>query len=276
LKHSIYFFPLLLILAVGLYAWGGSIPSNTPHELSVPLYYPPTLTPSYDYSSLTGGNDIGPFILLVNLTWNGLLAENVPVRIVVSGVLTPSFANNVSSVFLSFEGVRGIPRITSVTSLIAPLTGLILNRTVPLATGWSVIMEEKGTFQWEIQGDYSPIIVVNYKNFATPDYAVYSYYKLHISSEDVVQQEKNGNIATVLTIAFFVLAFMESVYLIVDHYPRKKKPEENKDIQQLNATIAKLIDKIDKINQSEKTEVKDVESPKRKPSWFRFRHPKNK
>ena len=113
----------------------------------------------------------------------------------------------------------------------SPLSGLILTPSQTITTGeyrgGAFLSNGNGVISWQTQGDYSPILIIFYKDVNDPIIETYSYYQLHVSSLDILQQEKNDNVNSVLTIALFVLAFIESVYLVVDHSPKTEQNSGN-------------------------------------------------
>lgn len=178
---------------------------ETEHQISLPLSYPAQTDPVLHL-------DFETVYVVVTIEYSDLLIEREPVTISAIGTLSPKTAENISSVSVGFNGAL---EYSNNPVPIAPIfSGVQLNTTdnVPytvLSLGAGLV-GEKSIIYWSTQGDYSPSMIIWYKDSS---YSIHSFenYKLHVAPYDVLIQKRNSQINTALSIALFAFAVVGSI-----------------------------------------------------------------
>lgn len=71
------------------------------------------------------------------------------------------------------------------------------------------------TISWFTQGDFHPILVIRFNSGSSPIVQSYENYQIHVSSSDVLSQERYNRIDTALSVALFAFTLIGSTDLII-------------------------------------------------------------
>jgi hypothetical protein len=306
-KIIIAFIPLVLIILLISYfflasaSYENSVKSlnsqdNSPHTQLLVLWYPPTLFPTISILNITSPeNPSGtltislPFSVLVILNWNGTLTEKTLVNMTATCDLPAQYASrdaDIESISVGLEGAQKYEPNSSITLFsFTPFDMLTLNRGSSDGNGGVWLNGTSGEISdivtFGSQGEYSPTMIISH--YSTANYTIQGYpdYKVFVNSADVVQQQKdeqiviqNEAINTNLTYIVIILAIMEGLYLLYDHFPRKEEKEVEVAVNGSSKNITVDMTKRSE-TQKTKTASKGTETDPKKPSWYRFRRPKN-
>jgi hypothetical protein len=74
------------------------------------------------------------------------------------------------------------------------------------------------TIFWEDQGDYTPYITITYRN-KTSKIVEYPNQKVHVVSPDIINQEKNSRVNTLISIVLLIFSTITMLQLIVELFP---------------------------------------------------------
>lgn len=259
-----------LILVAGANFYNANIPfinpiQNEPQVIPIILYYPPTSNPSplpvWDINSNKSKNP-PDFSVLIILQHYGTLSEGSRVDVWSGGHIDPSKARNYSGVDLRYQVISNFNQYNeseksgilphavlggfeaadqydkSESATVMPggqfwinlfpgdpsLMSFDPNKT-PVGSDFPFTQSIK----WYTQGDYYPYITVYFNN-GTSDFVTYPDYKIHVSSSDIIQQEKDTRVTAVLSIVLLAFTALTGILYVFVELPEKyneKKPPTN-------------------------------------------------
>jgi hypothetical protein len=237
----------------------GINPSTHTNYKLIPLIHPASFSKSIQTAHMdTNGKYVLDFPILsldILLSYNGYLVEGTPVNVSALGHVYGDSKNDILSeiqndqpmtvdqllspstkippghyISIGFEGATIFNQLET-----APPTGELLVNLHETEANSTPIFYQRRVMQnftlpkrqitWENQGDYSPYVIIYYKN-GTASRIVFDDYKIHVVGSDVLQQEKYSRINTSITIVLFFFSVIASIELLV-RLNSKKTENEN-------------------------------------------------
>jgi hypothetical protein len=293
IRYILIIFLALVNGFVGLYVffnvldWKNPVfnpPDKTRYSEAL-LSYPPAQGPEIRFNGSEFTLNVMPL-----LSWNGTLVENGPVSMHAIGSISSQEIPYVRDVIIAYEGATSYYS-NNTAMMTTPAFGITLfpnasyipKDILPLSfdAGLTTNLTKGVLLTWQSEGDYYPMIVVNWSNYTIPP-LIQSYpdFRIHVNSYGVVQQERYSRINNVLTIAIFVFAFVESILLIAKALPKRWLGEEEEFVEvRLISKDGVTESKSEGKNKTAKkgqTEIKQTEvKKKRLPPWL-YKHIKKK
>jgi len=195
-------------------------PPEKEEKIFLPLAYPPAA------GVILTVNSNETIYIEITLKYTGMLVERQPILMQAAGTLSPELANQIYSIEVGFEGslpyyeganVKPIgPSFGSVS--LRPTEKCPLN-SLSLGAG---LVGDPIKIEWPIQGDYSPVIVIIYKNLSIIQHK-YENYRLPIGSFFLMKQERYNRTSIALSIALFIFTVAESISVLIRLWERNEK-----------------------------------------------------
>lgn len=234
------FFSLLIVilwLTITVILNFGTINSNYSSQQNhhtIHLSYPHTVSPTTFTAFNVGDNKIENLPLAtvdVCLLYQGALAEGTKVDVSAVGFVYPDGLNVMNpasltdktgmvtkwdhSITIGFEGAT--PYDLSIAQFQTPQGEfpVLLNEadSLQMRECSNNALPVYQTIKWDLQGDYSPFVIVGYSNKTVISHT-YTNSKIHVSGKDIIQQENYARINTWLAIVLFVFTLIMSGELL--------------------------------------------------------------
>ena len=162
----------------------------------------------------------GVIYVSLTLSYTGALVERQPITAEAIGTIFADNTDGIDGVNIGFEGAFPYPWNVSDILLGLPYEGVSLRATVPNQppTGFDMGVMLTGapvTISWFTQGDFHPILTIRFNNGSSPIVQPYENYQIHVSSSDVLLQERYNRIDTALSVALFAFTLIGSADLII-------------------------------------------------------------
>lgn len=194
-------------------------PHNSPPPLRFGLSYPPP----------EGTVLVNPDVYVdVTLQSNDTISEGTPVFLTAVGSLSPKFSQNVAEVQVVFEGALPVidasnPKQTITMNTIGtPFGSAVLyphsgkgNYTKSsYGMGGPDLVGSSHIIQWNVQGDYSPTLIIVFNNPTNLTQEKVSDIRIHVSPASVLQDERLGRENIVISLALVLFEFGASMMII--------------------------------------------------------------
>ena len=187
------------------------------------LVYPPTMNNAID---LTEPSNF--MFIELTLSANDTLAEQVPVRMNAKGSIGAGLLQQTSSIVVGVSGAYAHFGPVQLTPIGTPFVGIRLHETAaPVEELTVIVLGQLGltgddiVLTWPVQGDYYPIVVIQFKNFTTKVQS-YQDYHVHVEPASIIQEQRFNRNTETLGIAGIAIIIFEGLIAIDKKIMRRK------------------------------------------------------
>jgi hypothetical protein len=231
LKRSRTYFFIAIIVVVNIIILSSIIIVffDIPFPVINPHYSPPPLRFGLSYPAPEGIVLVNPDVYVdVTLQSNDTISEGTPVLLTAVGSLSPRVSQNVTQVEVVFEGALPVIDASNPTQTVTmntvgtPFGSVVLyphsgkgNYTKSsFGMGGPDLVGSSHIIQWNVQGDYSPTLIILFNSPTNLTQEKVSDIRIHVSPASVLQEERFGHENIVISLALVLFEFGASMMII--------------------------------------------------------------
>lgn len=214
---------IFIFSSIAIVIFDVPFPFINPHNPPIPLRF------SLSYPPPKGVVLQDPNIYVdVTLQSNDTIAEGTPVLLTAVGSLSERFSQNVSQVMVGFEGSLPTYTTSNPTDVvtinpIGPAFGSVVltpyygkenHAKSSFGMGGPDLLEKSQIIEWNVQGDYSPTLVILFNSPLNLTQQKDTNIRVHVSPASVLQDERLGRENIVISLALVGFEFGASIMIM--------------------------------------------------------------